>query len=149
MFKRTSSHSNNPALRGSQLWSTNLPREMTPECVTALQSTQPGCGTDNQWFSSRDRRGSSSSFTQGHPLTTQKEGNCVTGHWSRVTTFKSPVEQKESHTICSGTTLPEGGTVCGAHTWVRKEEQWGMVCRWFCHALLACQVCVTFGFSPG
>lgn len=151
MFRRTSSHRNNPALKGSQLWSTNLPRQMTPKCI-ALESTQPGCGRDSQWFSSRDRRGSLqrlSRFPQEHPPATQKEGNCVTGHWSRVTTFKSPVEQKDSHTICYGTTLPGEGTACGARAWVRKEEQWGTFCHWFCHALLACQVCLTFGFSPG
>lgn len=102
---------------------------MTPKCITTLQSTQPGRGTDNQWFSSRDRRGSFqclSSFPWGHPLAKQTEGNCVTGHWSRLTTFKSPVEQKDSHTICSGT-LPGEGTACRAHTQVRKEEQGGHV----------------------
>lgn len=57
MFKRTSSYRNNPALRGSQLWSTNLPGQMTLKYIT-LQSTQPGCATDYQWLSSRDRRGS-------------------------------------------------------------------------------------------
>lgn len=57
--------------------------------------------------------------------------------------------EKGSHTMCSGTILPGEGTACRAGTWVRKEEQWGVFCHWFCHALLACQVFVTFGFSPG
>lgn len=87
-------------------------------------------------------------FTQGHPLDTQKQGTCVTAHWSQVTTLKSPVEQRRSQAICYGMTLLKEETACGVRTWVRKEKQRSMFCHWFCHALLACQVCVTRGFLP-
>lgn len=152
MFNRSSSHRNNPALRGSQLWSMYLPRQRTPKCIATLQSTLiSGCSSASQWFSSWDGGASFqglSRFTQGHSRHTETRRLCYSP-LEPSRNLQVTCRAKGHPGILLWHPLPGEETACGVRTWVRKEKQQGMFCHWFCHALLACQVCVTFGFSPG